>query len=55
MRLELAGPKCQAGGVPAGAADTWRLATMPGRWAGHTPGCSHLALDLPDLGLLLVC
>jgi len=36
VRLRLAGPECQAGGAPTWAADTWRLAAKPGRWAGHT-------------------
>jgi len=50
VRLQLAGSKCQAGGMFIGVADTRRLAVRPELWAGHAPGCTHLALGLPSLG-----
>jgi hypothetical protein len=41
-----------SGGTLLKVADTWHLAVRPGRWAGHAPGYSHLALGLPSLGHL---
>jgi len=61
-RLQLAGPKCQAGGAPTWAADTWHLAAKPRCWDGTTrwqryklqpPGARSPSLG--RLGCLPVC